>query len=63
MAAVKRIFSYLRGTIDLHLTFCGELTGLVGYCDSDWGGDPITHRSMAGFVFNLGSGAIIWSSK
>jgi len=63
MAAVKRIFSYLRGTIDLHLTFCGKLTDLVGYSDSDWGGGTITHRSTAGFVFNFGSGAIIWSSK
>ena len=63
MAAVKRIFSYLRGTIDLQLTFRGELTDLVGYSDSDWGGDPATHRSTAGFVFNIGSGAISWSSK
>jgi hypothetical protein len=63
MAAVKRIFSYLRGTLDLQLTFRGELTDLVGYSDSDWGGDPITHRSTAGFVFNIGSGAISWSSK
>jgi hypothetical protein len=58
MAAVKRIFSYLRGTIDLQLTFRGELTDLVGYSDSDWGGDPATYRSTAGFVFNIGSGAI-----
>lgn len=35
MAAVKRIFSYLRGTIDLQLTFRGELMDLVGYSDSD----------------------------
>jgi hypothetical protein len=58
MAAVKRIFSYIRGTLDLQLTFWGELTDLVGYSDLDWGGDPITHRSTAGFVFNIGSGAI-----
>lgn len=63
MTAVKRIFSYLRGTIDLQLTFRGELTDLIGYSDSDWGGDPVTHRSTAGFVFNVGSGAISWSSK
>jgi hypothetical protein len=56
-------FSYLRGTIDIQLTFRGELTDLVGYSDSDWGGDPATHRSTAGFVFNIGSGAISWSSK
>ena len=35
MRAIKRIFSYLSGTIDLQLTFRGELTNLVGYSDSD----------------------------
>ena len=54
MAAVKRIFLYLRGTIDLQLTFRGELTDLVGYSDCDWGGDLLTHKSTAGFVFNIG---------
>src|SRR5947199_4090019 len=50
MTAVKQIFQYLKGTIDLQLTYHGELTNLVGYSDSDWGGDPSTHRSTAGFV-------------
>jgi hypothetical protein len=63
MKAVKRIFSYLRGTLDLQLTFRGDLTDLSGYSDSDWGGDPATFRSTAGFIFNIGSGAISWSSK
>jgi hypothetical protein len=63
MTAVKRIFQYLRGTLDLQLTFRGELKDLAGYSDSDWGGDPATYRSTAGFVFNIGSGAISWSSK
>jgi hypothetical protein len=35
---------------------------LQEYLD-DWGGDPSTHRSTVGFVFNVGSGAISWSSK
>jgi hypothetical protein len=63
MKAVKRIFSYLCRTIDLQLTFRGHLTDLSGYSDSDWGGDPATFRSTAGFIFNVGSGAISWSSK
>ena len=63
MKAVKRIFSYLHGTLDLRLTFRGDLADLSGYSDSDWGGDPSTFRSTAGFVFNIGSGAISWSSK
>ena len=35
MAAVKWIFSYLRGTIDLQLIFYKELTDLISYSDSD----------------------------
>ena len=35
MKAVKRIFSYLCGTLNLQLTFQGNLTNLSGYSDSD----------------------------
>ncbi|RKK17238.1 hypothetical protein BFJ67_g17769, partial [Fusarium oxysporum f. sp. cepae] len=61
--AVKRIMRYLRGTIDLELVFSGPLRPLVGYTDSDWAGDHDTRRSTAGYVFNVGTGAISWSSK
>ncbi|RYC77798.1 hypothetical protein BFJ63_vAg19328, partial [Fusarium oxysporum f. sp. narcissi] len=61
--AVKRIMRYLRGTIDLELVFSGPLRPLVGYTDSDWAGDHDTRRSTAGYVFNVDTGAISWSSK
>jgi hypothetical protein len=61
--AVKRIFSYLRGSIDLNLVYEGDLSDLVGHADANWAGDIDTRRSTTGFVFNLGSGAISWSSK
>lgn len=61
--AVKRIFRYLRGTVNLRLTFRGDLTALTGYSDADWAGDHDTRRSTSGYVFNVGSGAISWSSK
>jgi hypothetical protein len=51
MVAVKRIFQYLKGTIDMQLTFRRELADLVGYSDSDRGGDPSIRRSTAGFIF------------
>jgi hypothetical protein len=61
--AVQQIFRYLRGTIDHELVYSGNLSPLVGYTDSDWAGDTDTRRSTSGYIFNLGSGAITWSSK
>jgi transposase InsO family protein len=61
--AVKRIMRYLKATIDLCLVYEGEIEPLTGFTDSDWAGDRETRRSTSGYVFNLGSGAISWSSK
>ncbi|XP_047260269.1 uncharacterized mitochondrial protein AtMg00810-like, partial [Capsicum annuum] len=36
---------------------------LIGYSDSDWAGSIDNRKSISGNVFNLGSGAISWSSK
>lgn len=63
MKAVKRILRYLRATINMELTFSGDLTGLTGYSDADWAGDLDTRRSTNGYVFNIGSGTISWSAK
>ena len=61
--AAKRIFRYIKGTLPLQLTYKGHLKPLNGYTDADWAGDHHTRRSTSGFVFNVGSGAISWSSK
>jgi hypothetical protein len=61
--AVKRIMRYLRGTVDYQLFYTASLTELKGYTDSDWAGDCDTRRSTSGYVFDIGSGAISWSSK
>ena len=58
MKAVNQIFSYLRGTLNLHLVFQGEITQLRGWSDADWGADKATCQSTTGFVFNIRSGAI-----
>jgi hypothetical protein len=62
-SAVKRVFRYIASTLDMGLVFRGELQPLEGYTDSDWAGDQDTRRSTSGYVFNLGSAAISWSSK
>ncbi len=61
--AVKGIFRYLRSTIHWQLTYKGSLESLTGWTDSDWAGNHGTRKSTSGYVFNLGSGAISWSSK
>src|ERR1700722_7880623 len=47
----------------LSFVFQGEIQALRGFTDSSWADDLETRRSTAGFVFNIGSGAISWSAK
>jgi hypothetical protein len=61
--AAMRVFRYLQGTKDMVLVYRGDLMPLVGYTDADWAGDVATRRSTSGYIFNIGSGAISWSSK
>jgi hypothetical protein len=63
LRAVKNIFRYLRGTANYELCFQGTLESLTGFTDASWGDDFSTRRSTSGYIFNLGSGAITWSSK
>jgi hypothetical protein len=63
-AAVKRIFRYLKGTVNLKLIFSNrKLDGLQVFSDADWGSDPDKRRSCSGIVVKLSGGAISWSSK
>jgi hypothetical protein len=62
--AVKQIFRYLQGTLQMKLQFGGTPSKeVLGYCDADWGGDLEDRTSTKGFVFMIGGGAIFWSSK
>jgi hypothetical protein len=63
--AVKRIFRYLKGSMD----FCLELSGnnklvkLEGYCDADWAGNVDNRRSTTGYTFTLAGASISWKSR
>ena len=35
----------------------------MGYCDADWGQDPIDRKSISGYIFQINNVAISWSSK
>lgn len=63
--AVKRIFRYLKGTNDKCIVYDGSkgTTELVGYSDSDWGGEADENRSTSGFVYLLNNSPITWSSR
>lgn len=57
--AVKRIFRYLKRTINYSILFIrSDDLKLHGFADADWGSDVDTRRSCTGYVFMLGAGSI-----
>ena len=56
--AVKKIFRYLRGSIDFVLIYRRDMMPLNGFTDADWAGDKDTRRSTLDFTFNISSGAL-----
>lgn len=61
---IKRVFRYLKGTLNLKLTYKADANeSIEGYCDADWGGCIESGRSTSGYVFTLMGGPISWSSR
>ncbi|OAE24922.1 hypothetical protein AXG93_2931s1660 [Marchantia polymorpha subsp. ruderalis] len=59
--AVKRIFTYLRGTSDIGLCYGNDTQCLVvGYSDFDYAGDVDSMSSMTGYVFTLRGSVVSW---
>ncbi|WMV41501.1 hypothetical protein MTR67_034886 [Solanum verrucosum] len=64
LLAPKRILRYLQGTKDFGIFYMkGEKTYLVRFTDSDYAGDQDDRKSTSGYVFMLGAGPVLWSSK
>ena len=64
LAAVKRIFRYLKGTPALGLWYPRDSPfDLIGYTDADHAGCPIDRKSTSGGCQFLGHRLISWSSK
>lgn len=62
--AVKRIFRYLSGTVDMKLRFTKTAAyELKAYSDADWASDIDKRRSCTGYLVNMSGGAICWNSK
>lgn len=61
----KHILRYIRGTVDLKLVYEKQQSAetLVGYSDSDWGGDRNDGKSTSGYVFKLFGNTVSWGSR
>lgn len=58
--ALTRLLRYLKGTMNLGLTYTSRPTILEGYYDANWISDNDETNSTSGYVFTLGGGAISW---
>jgi hypothetical protein len=65
--AVKHVFRYLKGSVELRLEYgCDPAIGKAmfnTYCDADHGGDRDRGKSTSGYMVKLGLGVVAWSSK
>lgn len=64
--AAKRVLRYLAGTMYKGIMY-GRVKEpgmkVIGFSDSDWGGDRDTRRSITAYIFLLVGGAISWMSR
>ena len=64
--AVKWLFRYLKGTMDLKLVYGPDpkhTDRFVTYCDADLGGNIDNGKSTTGWMVKMGRGVFNWSSK
>nr|GFA70992.1 retrovirus-related Pol polyprotein from transposon TNT 1-94 [Tanacetum cinerariifolium] len=61
---LKRIFRYIKGTVDYGMFYSTHKDfNLVGYNDDNWDGSEDDERSTSRFIFFLGNNAFTWSLK
>lgn len=60
---LKRILRYIKGTADFELCYnkCNEK--LIGYADSDLGGDATDRKSTSGYPFKVFGCLVSWNTK
>ena len=59
---ISRLLSYLKGTFDYGLSYCGYPAILEGYCDDNWIFDTDEVKPANGYVFTLAEGVVSWKS-
>jgi len=61
---IKRIFRYLKGTIEHSLFYQkGRKIKFTAYGDNNYAGDPDDRSSTSGSVFMMGTATVSWASK
>jgi hypothetical protein len=61
---VKRIFKYLKGTLDIGLKYKGDdHCRITAYSDADFAGETSTRRSTTGVVCKFMGAAVTWLSQ
>ncbi|SGY41683.1 BQ5605_C003g02540 [Microbotryum silenes-dioicae] len=61
--AIKEVLRYIKGTLDLGLTYRKISKEFHGYSDANWGVCLTTSRSTMGYAFIYSGAAIAWCSK
>ena len=62
LTAVKRIFRYLKGTLDMTLQYKSTGDKPLVYSDANWAGDLDDRHSTTGNVLLMSGGAVSWLS-
>ncbi|XP_066323855.1 secreted RxLR effector protein 161-like [Miscanthus floridulus] len=67
LVAVKRLLRYIAGMVEFGILYSMVASGgnnkLMGYSDSDLGGDVDEQRCTTGVIFFLGDKPISWQSQ
>ncbi|SGZ31712.1 BQ5605_C045g12237 [Microbotryum silenes-dioicae] len=61
--AITQVLRYIKGTLDLGLTYRKTDVAFHGYSDANWGACLTTSRSTMGCAFIYSGAAIAWCSK
>lgn len=61
--AAKRVLRYLKGTINLELTYRTSGKEIECYTDADWGSSIDDRRSYTGYLFKMANAATSWETK
>lgn len=61
--ALKHVIRYLIGTREYRLSWGSSNIGLMGYTDASHATEDLGYKSMSGYVFLIGGGAVSWSAK